>query len=218
VNAILVLINKEWQLDMRKQQVVYSLILFIIASVFTCYLSMGKIADSTVWSALYWIVGVFIAFQAMLKSFSQEQNGTELLLNTLAHPRSIYLAKTIYYCLFILILNFISLLLFFIFFGGDLFTDGAIPLTLLSLLSGSIGMSITLTFLSALSFKINQNSSLTAVLGFPLIMPFLLITTKSLNSAMLAQPDTYQLAAMNLGIGVLMVLLGSFLVPFFWKS
>ena len=213
-----ILVKKEWQLDMRKQQVIYSLLLFIIASVFTCYLAMGKISDTNVWASLYWIVGIFIAFQAMAKSFSQELEGSELLLNTLAHPRSIFFAKAFYYTLFILILNLISFGLFLLFFGSALFHGHAFSLTLLSIFSGSIGMALTLTFLSALSFKVNQSSALTAVLGFPLIMPFLIITTKSLYAALLDDNEVINLAAMNLAIGFLMLLLGSFLIPFFWKS
>jgi heme exporter protein B len=213
-----ILVKKEWQLDIRKQQVIYSLLLFIIASVFTCYLAMGKISDSQVWASLYWIVGIFIAFQAMAKSFSQEQEGAELMLNTLAHPRTLFFAKAFYYSFFILALNLISFVLFLIFFGSSFFKGNAFTYTLISLTSGSIGMSLTLTFLSALSFKVNQSSSLTAVLGFPLIMPFLIITTKSLHAALLNEPEALQLSAMNLGIGFLMLLLGSCLVPFFWKS
>jgi heme exporter protein B len=79
-------------------------------------------------------------------------------------------------------------------------------------------MALTLTFLSALSFKVNQSSALTAVLGFPLIMPFLIITTKSLYAALLNDAEALYLSAMNIAIGFLMLLLGSFLVPFFWKS
>ncbi|MFN4885668.1 MAG: heme exporter protein CcmB [Bacteroidota bacterium] len=213
-----ILVKKEWQLDMRKQQVIYSLLLFIIASVFTCYLAMGKISDSQIWSSLYWIVGIFIAFQAMSKSFSQELEGAELLLNTLAHPRSIFFAKAFYYSLFIIILNLISFVLFLLFFGSSFFHGNTFFLTLASLFSGSVGMALTLTFLSALSFKVNQSSALTAVLGFPLIMPFLIITTKSLYAALLNDAEALYLSAMNIAIGFLMLLLGSFLVPFFWKS
>ncbi|MFY8078774.1 MAG: hypothetical protein ACOVMJ_09295, partial [Flavobacteriales bacterium] len=80
MKAVYILFKKEFQLDMRKKQLLFGILLFVLSTVFTCYLSLEKIEDSKVLAALFWIVGLFAAFNAMQKSFQQEQSGTDKLL------------------------------------------------------------------------------------------------------------------------------------------
>jgi heme exporter protein B len=67
VKAVYILFKKEFQLDMRKKQLLFGILLFVLSTVFTCYLSLEKIEDSKVLAALFWIVGLFAAFNAMQK-------------------------------------------------------------------------------------------------------------------------------------------------------
>jgi heme exporter protein B len=220
VKAVYILFKKEFQLDMRKKQLLFGILLFVLSSVFTCYLSLEKIDDSKVLAALFWIVGLFAAFNAMQKSFQQEQNGTDKLLYTLASPRQVWIAKAAYYALLILVLNLLSILLFSLFFGPKVWSRASIDLLVFAVFLGSIGLGTALTFLSALSFKANGSSSLTVVLGFPVLMPFLFtLTSVTLN---ILDGATWQVASFGImllaGLFITTTVMALFLVPFFWKS
>lgn len=220
VKAVYILFKKEFQLDMRKKQLLFGILLFVLSTVFTCYLSLEKIDDSKVLAALFWIVGLFAAFNAMQKSFQQEQSGTDKLLYTLASPRQVWIAKATYYSLLILVLNLLSILLFSLFFGANIWSRTSMDLLLLAVFLGSIGLGTALTFLSALSFKANGSASLTVVLGFPVLMPFLFsLTSVTLN---ILDGASWEVASFGIillaGLFLTTTIMSLFLVPFFWKS
>jgi ABC-type transport system involved in cytochrome c biogenesis permease component len=93
-------------------------------------------------------------------------------------------------------------------------------LLLLAVSLGSIGLGTALTFLSALSFKANGSASLTVVLGFPVLMPFLFsLTSVTVN---ILDGASWQVASYGImllaGLFLTTTIMSLFLVPFFWKS
>ena len=71
------------------------------------------------WNALFWIILLFAAFNALVRSFQREDAGRQVYLYTLAGPRSVVLARTLHNALTMLVLSLLSLLFYVLFLGTD---------------------------------------------------------------------------------------------------
>jgi heme exporter protein B len=81
-------------------------------------------------------------------------------------------------------------------------------------------MSVVFTFLSAIAARAQQNSSLMAILGFPLVTPVLMILSKLASAALqpVYMPGWWGLALVLIGLDILIVFLGMILFPFLWQE
>src|SRR4029077_12353333 len=80
--------------------------------------------------------------------------------------------------LLMLVMSLLSLLLFALFLGNPIVK--ALPFIALVLLGGW-SLSLVFTFLAAIAAKAQQNAAIMAVLGFPLIIPQLLLLMQLTN-------------------------------------
>ena len=60
-NEIKALVQKDYFLDLRSKTALAGLLLYILSTMFTCYLSFHKIVDVPTWNALFWIIILFTA-------------------------------------------------------------------------------------------------------------------------------------------------------------
>src|SRR3989337_2220672 len=135
--------------------------------------------ESKVWNGLFWVIQLFICINAVAKSFLQESKGRMLYFYSIASPAHFVLAKLLFNSLLMLIMSLLSLLLFSLFLGNPMVKTGAfIGLVLL----GGWSLSLIFTFLAAIAARAQQNAALMAVLGFPLIIPQLILLMKISNS------------------------------------
>jgi len=195
-------------------------LLYVLATVFVCYLGFQQIETAKTWGALLWVTGVFTAFNAMQKSFATESAGTHLYMFTLANPRAIILSKAAYNALFVAALNLISVFFFIVFFGTKPLADMDVAQFLLGLVLGSTGLGLALTFVAGIAFRSGAGVGLLAILGFPVIIPLLITivrhTTLSLEGA--------SALANSLNLVVLIVLnavsfaLSYLLFPYLWRE
>ena len=191
IKEIGLLIRKDLLLEFRNSHAISSILLYIFSIVFIVYFSFISV-DPQVWNALFWIIVLFISVSAISKSFIQESDRLHLYYYTLAHPVSIILAKIIYNILLLLVL---VMLAWGAFTWVTVSPVDQYGLFFLALLLGSIGFSVTLTFISAISAKTNNNSTLMAILSFPLTIPIITTLLKLSNNALLPNrnPDLDQL-------------------------
>ena len=85
---------------------------------------------------------------------------------------------------------------------------------------GGVSLSLVFTFLAAIAARAQQSAALMAILGFPLVIPQLLLLSKISN---IAFEEVIQggLAAMILllsGLDMMIVALALILFPFLWKD
>ncbi len=172
--------------------------------------------DAKVWNGLFWVIQLFICINAVAKSFLQESRGRMLYFYSLASPVSFVLAKLIFNSLLMLLMSLLSLFLFVIFLGNPLDKAGQfIGLTLL----GGWSLSLVFSFLAAIAAKAQQNAAIMAVLGFPIIIPQLLLLMRLSNAAfapLLSISTTTILLLVVMDI--LVVMLSVILFPFLWKD
>jgi len=212
-----VLIRKEWQVEMRQRFALGGLLLYVVSTVFVCYLSFKQIVDPATWNALFWIIILFASLNAVAKSFVQDSDARYLYYYTLVSPRAIVLAKMLYNSLLIISLSIVGFFVFFLFMGS-LVVD--LPVFIMSLLLGSLSFSSVLTMVSAISARSGNNFALMAVLSFPLMLPMLLSVMK-LSAISLRM----QQAVNIMGISLVLILLSAIsmvlayiLFPYLWRD
>jgi heme exporter protein B len=69
MNTLSALLKKEVLLEWRQKHALAGVILYVLATVFVCYLGFQRIESVQTWGVLLWITGVFTAFNAMQRSF-----------------------------------------------------------------------------------------------------------------------------------------------------
>jgi heme exporter protein B len=139
-----------------------------------------------------------------------------LYFYSIASPVNFVLAKLVFNLLLMLVMSLLSLLLFTLFLGNPI--EKAAPFIGLVLLGGS-SLSLVFSFLAAIAAKAQQNAAIMAVLGFPLIIPQLLLlmqlSNAAFNPALTIDISTILLL---LALDALVIILAVILFPFLWKD
>ncbi|HSU28851.1 MAG TPA: heme exporter protein CcmB [Chitinophagaceae bacterium] len=214
-NRIITLFKKDLLLEIRQQYSFYGILLYIGCTIFVLYHAIEEPGSDT-WNGLFWVLQLFICINAVAKSFLQENRGRMLYFYSIAGPRDFMLAKLLFNSLLMLVMSGLSLLLFMLFFRNPLEKTGSfIGLVLL----GGWSLSLVFTFLAAIAAKAQQNAAIMAILGFPIIIPQLLLLmrlSKAAFAPLLTIPVTTVLLLVALDL--LVILLSVILFPFLWKD
>jgi heme exporter protein B len=211
------LIEKEVMLEWKQKYAFNGILLYIVSTVFICYLSFKQIIDVSTWNALFWIILLFAAVNAVAKSFMQESRGRQLYMYTIVSAQAVILSKIIYNILLLLIISFINLL-FYSLFIGNIVED--MPMFMLGLLLGSAGFASVLTLVSAIASKAGSNTTLMAILSFPILIPMLITIIRFSKNSIdgLAASVNYQFIILLLGLNVLVIALAFLLFPYLWRD
>lgn len=214
---IITLFRKDVLLELRQQYSFYGILLYIGATLFVLYNAVEE-PDSRVWNGLFWVIQLFICINAVAKSFLQESRGRMLYFYSVSSPVAFVLAKLLFNTLLMLAMSALSLFLFRLFFGNPLQPDKTGPFIGLVLLGGW-SLSLVFSFLAAIAAKAQQNAAIMAVLGFPVIVPQLLLLMR-LSNAAFAPLLTIPLSSVLLLVALdgLVILLAVILFPFLWKD
>lgn len=211
---------KDLRSEWRQRHAAGSVFLYVLASVFVAYLAFREIADVPTWNALFWIISLFAAFNAAARSFANENGGRRLYLYTLARPEAVVLGKMMYNALLLLIMVFAGFAFFALTLGTAPLSgaDGAALVAALAL--GSLGLGLILTLVSALASHTDNNLGLMAILGLPVILPFLLILMRFSKNALDGLPWSVNgVYALQLGaVSVLSLALSYILFPYLWRE
>lgn len=214
--TIWALFRKDLLLELRQQYTFYGIVLYVASTVFVLYLAMGQPEDN-VWKGLFWMIQLFVVVNAVAKSFLQESKGRMLYFYSIAGPADFIFSKLLYNVLLMLIMSFISLILFQVMLGNPVFNFWKF-LGIVAL--GATGLSLVFTLLAAIAAKANQNAAMMAIMGFPLIVPQLLLLMKITNIAFasVVQESLLQMILLLAALDVMTVVLSAILFPFLWKD
>ncbi|MFO7978610.1 MAG: heme exporter protein CcmB [Bacteroidales bacterium] len=215
--ALTSLIRKELTLEWRQKFAFSGVLLYLVSTVFVCYLAFEGVVAANTWNALFWIILLFAAINATLKGFLQEGAGRQLYYYTLASPRSVILSKIIYNSLLMLVLSLVGLVVFMIFMGNPVVSAG---LFLLNLLPGVVALSAILSMVSAIASRARNNFTLTAVLSFPLVLPLMLVLMRNTSATLAGTTLQAQLPGLLVMVLLLAItlVLSVILFPYIWKE
>jgi heme exporter protein B len=217
MSKIIALLKKDFLLELRQQHTFFGIILYVASTIFVLYLAMGQ-PDSTVYNGLFWMIQLFVCVNAVAKSFLQESKGRMLYFYTVCSPIHFIIGKLIYSMLIMLFMVFVSLLLFLILLGNPVKE----PLLFIGIASlGGISLSLVFTLMAAIAAKAQQNAAIMAILGFPLIIPQLLLLIRLSKAAfgeIFREGALLQISLLLMGLNILVIVLAMVLFPFLWKD
>jgi len=211
---IIALFKKDLLLEIRQQYTFYGILLYIASTIFVLYLAMGE-PEQKVWNGLFWMIQLFICVNAVAKSFLQESRGRMLYFYSIAGARDFILAKLLFNSVLMVVMSLVSLIVFLL-LGNPL----SYFLQFLGLAClGGWSISLVFTFLAAIAARAQHNAAMMAILGFPLIIPQLLLLMKISNASFaMAQQGLWQMVLVLIGLDVLVITLSIILFPFLWKD
>ncbi len=216
MHHLLALLSKDFRLDLRQQFGLSGILLYVLSSVFIIFLVFGEM-DGRTWVALFWVVVLFCAVNAVLKSHTQEDQKRNLYYYTLSDPLTNGGAKLIYNILLMAVITTLTLLLFATVISYPIVATGFF---MLGLLLGAIGIAANFTFISKIASQTQNQSTMMMILSLPVIIPLLLplvrLSIKSLG------PMTWAMAKSDLtillSVDLLIIGLVLILFPFLSRS
>lgn len=216
IKQIKFLLLKEITLEWRSKYTFSGLLLYVVSTIFVCYLSFRQIAPIT-WNALFWIIILFVSVNAVSKGFVYEGQGRQLYYYVLASPQAVILSKIIYHALLLLLLTTIALVFYTLVFNNPL---GDPLLYLVSVLLGSLSFASVLTMISGIAAKANNSGTLMAILSFPVILPLLMVLIKLSKNAMdgLERSVSYKEIGVLMVINLIVVTASLLLFPYLWRD
>ena len=215
MNHIFALIKKDLLLEIRQQYTFYGIVLYVASTIFVLYLAMGQ-PEEMVWNGLFWMIQLFICINAVAKSFLQESRGRMLYFYSIAGPRDFILSKLLFNSLLMITMSLVSLILFFLLGNPIQHFLKFIGIVCL----GGWSLSLVFTFLAAIAARAQQNAAMMAILGFPLIIPQVLLLMKISNTAFadVVQAGLWQIVLLLVGLDIMVIALAIILFPFLWKD
>ncbi len=215
-HRIFALIKKDILLETRQQYTLYGVLLYVASTIFVVYLSMDKPEDTT-WNGLFWVIQLFVCINAVAKSFLAESRGRMLYFYSIAGAVDFVLSKLLFNILLMMVMSLLSLAIFSVLLGNPL--ENALQFVFITCLGG-MSLSLVFTFLAAIAAKAQQQAALMAIMGFPIIIPQLLLLMKISTSAFssVIQAGWWQMVFLLVGLDLMVVALAVILFPFLWKD
>lgn len=213
---IYALLKKDLLLEVRQQYTFYGIVLYVASTIFVLYMAMQQ-PEEKVWNGLFWMIQLFICVNAVAKSFLSEGRGRMLYFYSISGARNFILAKLVFNAALMIVMSLTSLVLFVLLMGNPL----QYPLEFAGIVClGGVSLSLVFTFLAAIAARAQQNAALMAILGFPLIIPQIMLLMKISNGvfADVIQAGTTNIIFLLFGLDILVVALAVILFPFLWKD
>ena len=211
------LVRKDLILEWRSKHAINSILLYVVSTVFVCYQAFKTVDDTFIWNALFWIILLFASINAISRSFVQESQYRQLYYYSIASPKAIILSKIIYNTLLMIFLSIIAYFVYSVIFknpvGDPLLYFSAVVL-------GSISFATVFTMVSGISSKTGNNSTIMAILAFPVIIPLLIVLIKLSQNALqgLDRAISYGEIGVLLAINIITITTSLLLFPYLWRD
>lgn len=214
------LIRKEFLLEWRQKYALNSLLLYVSSAILIVYLSFNletQTIEPITWNTIFWLILLFASFNAIAKGFMQEKAGRQYYYYMTLDPYLLILAKIAYNVLLMLLISLVGLGGYTLFMGNPI---QDMPFFTLNLFLGALSFASTLTMISAIASKANNNAVLMAILGFPVILPILLLLIKVSKNAMdgIDRSSSGEEIFALLAINAIVVSVSYLLFGFLWRS
>lgn len=210
------LLAKDLQREVRTKEMlvsmgVYALLVIVVYGVALSFAQPGE-EFLTVSGGLLWAMIVFTSLLGLGRSFAHEaENGClEGLLLAPLDRGVIFLAKATSNLVFLLIVEVVTVPLFWFFFSAFASPAGSAPLMVVPLLLGSIGIAGVGTLLSTITVNTKGKDVMLALLFVPIIFPLLYACVSATGAVLMGgdvMADTLMVTlALAAGYDVIMLL------------
>ena len=216
LKVIKALLQKDLLIEWRNKYSFNGILLYVFSTIFICYLSFKQI-NPVVWNALFWIIMLFASVNAVAKSFMQETKGRFLYMYSISSSYNIIISKIIYNAMLMMLLALISILFYTVVFKNpiqDMLFYG------IAVMLGGLSFSTILTMVSAIASKVNNNSTLMAILSFPIMVPLLMLLIKFSKNAIdglersVSMNELFAILLLN----IITIAISLLLFPYLWRE
>lgn len=217
IKQVKYLVKKELVLEWRSKYALNGVLLYVVSTIFVCFLSFVGLSQPVTWNALFWIIMLFASLNAVAKSFLQESKGRQIYIYTIASPLALIISKTLYNILLMEILTLIALFFYIIVFD---YVPQDLGLYIVATILGSLSFSTIFTMISAIASKAGNGGMLMAILSFPVIIPVLIVLIKLTKNAIdgLDRSVSLDEIGLLLVINVLVGAVSVLLFPYLWRD
>ena len=169
------------------------------------------------WNAIFWIIFLFTAVNALMKSFTQEISSREIYYYYLTGPLEVIIAKFIYNFLSLTVMGLLLSSSFVIFINNPIVNYYWF---LSALILGALGISVVFTLSSSIASKGGNNATLMSVLSIPLILPIILMILKfsAVGLGILGGTGLMRDIYMLLAIIIILIGVSLLLFPQIWRT
>lgn len=215
----LAVLGKDVRSELRSRSALNAILLFAVTSlVVVGFAAGGALSGTVVQSALLWVILFFAAFAGLSHSFQNEmETGTWLALKLACAPSAIYAGKLLFNLLLLLAIVALVAPLYALMAGLSVARPVGFALVVLF---GSVGLGAGATFTAAILARAGGRSALYGALGFPLLLPLLLMAVRA--TALTLEPgDPYDLVRLASGLvafSAMLIFGGALLFPVLWED
>jgi len=217
VKRVIHLIKKDLIVDWRQQNPITGILLYLASTIFATYMAFGGFISIEVWNALFWIILLFAAINALSRSFLQETGSRQLYYFSIVSPQAIILAKICYNSFIMLLLSSTAFLVYNLIFSNEV---GHWGIYMLSILLGSISFATVFTMVAGISAKAGNNSTIMAILSFPVIIPLLIVLINLSQQGVIGGnfEASWKDISVLLAINVVTIAISLLLFPYLWRD
>lgn len=182
MKAAVSILKKEITQELRTKYAFNTLLAFTGAALLLILFTLSaQQLDDQPKSGLVWIIILFAAMTGMMRSFVHEsEKKTWALLQLHANPAEIYTGKLIYNFLFLLILHIFTFFFYVVMMNLTIVNGWYF---IMSILFGAAGLASVTTLTSAMIARADRKGAVFSVLCIPLLVPLLLILTRTTRFA-----------------------------------
>lgn len=206
--------------DLRESHGVAGLVLFAIATVYAVYQVVQGRPDPETWNAMAWVILLFTAFNSVSRPLEEDRPEVLTYLRTTVQPTHYMIARVLHNVLVLSGLSVLVLLIMGLLIGWGNLSEGRLWGFVAGMVMTAWALGTTLTLLALIASRAGAGFGMTAVLGLPLVLPIVLVSTNLGSDLMrgVLVADCLQnfafLGALTAGSGVL----GVVLFPYLWRA
>lgn len=217
LREIKALLIKELMIEWKQKYAFNGLLLYVVSMVVVISLAFNLSLNPIIWNIIYWIMVLFVAINAVARSFMGESVGQQMYIYGLARPGAVILSKMIYNSLLLVVISLVTWL--FSLFLSDIHVANLGEMAGLIVI-GSLSISANLTLISAIASRAENRTTLLAVLGFPVVIPILLLLIRATKRSVegLVNENSLNELGFLLGISLSLWVISVILFPFIWRE
>jgi len=174
---------KDIQSEFRTRYAFNAVVVFAVTTLAVVSYSAQVVgAGSRLLSPLLWIIILFSAMSGLSRTFVREEDaGTANTLRLVAEPTAVYVGKLLFNTALLAVLDVLIVPLFLVLMDVSV---GNLFLFVVILITGSVSIAATATFVAAIVSKASVRSALFAVLSFPLLVPVLVAAVQGTEASL----------------------------------
>mgnify|MGYP006422234779 CR=1 FL=1 len=209
-------LRKELRQEYRQQYAINGILLYVVSTVFIVY-RLLPVVDNETWVALFWVIITFASVNAAARSFIGQDENERRFLYTLMSPVTILMARMAYNVVLLLLLSFLSWMVLGALLGNPVI--GTLQWSS-ALLLGALSFASSFTMVSAIASQARNAATLMAVLGFPVIIPQLLLLLSYSRKALAGLPwsELYRDGSGLIAVNVIVISVSLILFPILWRA